>query len=982
MIKKMKKVLLLIINLLLVVCSISQLTPNPNNTFPCINSVSTSPLNPTNNNLPPVNPNFYLNSTQWYGFDQGGYLIELPTNNMVNLIDAFGNPVTMTSPFSDQQGSYYNYIYGSEAPVWENGWELLSVNLGFFANGTTYTSQNITSGFSDLPYLILYNRYKGIIRVFANSGDGVAETSNGWNAIKVNLEYENIPNYFPTGMFRLNDGFDKALNEQTSAINLVSFAEHPNAYRKWFSCDFQIAYDPCVCYFPSKLKLSFNFIRNSTLELHGRAIEFEEDLINGAFANEKDYLSNFKYDGTGADGGMIMYKTIDQLVNDYLIKMDAYKTELENTGIHNDKVERNLAIINMFKDAVLGGLGGAIDTFVGTPLFDKFEEFAGELINKDSLDLSGLADEAKKELSSQVNTFIGDKFKKQPTPNKPNSPTATFTEMHFKGQLTFDPETSGPTFYTPGTFGNGPLVGGPNGTPINGTVTSPHQYPIYNEAMGVFALLESPKLDVAELLYVTSQYDYQIVQQVTNTCQGYSSPTGIVHSTKINDKTTQSLQFKLSEPLKFVFNPALDIKSKDIKVAIIARVKRNELLFPELDQTYSGYGTTEYDSIRTFMNPQFSGNVKSFEVNSMQDMLPHASLMDSMSFQTPFIPIDAFMNVTGGIAFDHNIYYKLFTDMYAYSTNSQVFNCEGLNRFGTQNLPQFANTNRPYTINELIEKFELEIEFELKVLVDVVFNTINTENEFNSISQILTYKIEDTNIEVVANFFDNNLGSQPLNILPENLVFTDTDFNGSIIPGCELTGRFSNLYYCKCWNNIRIDGDIDVASGYTVYFQAGNEIYVTNNSEINPEAQMYISPVLNYSIPMPEATPSYVGNFCKGLNPNGQNYQANFSKNQLTDITIEENSELDKPFTALNFNLYPNPTKDAATVSYNVTEFAEVTIQVTDLMGRIVLEPQQPTMQDMGNYEVQMNTSSLSKGIYLCSVKVGNQIKTKRLIIQ
>jgi hypothetical protein len=969
----MKKVLLLIVIFSVVVKGISQLTPNPNNTFPCINNVSTSPLNPTNNNLPPVNPNFYLNSTQWYGFDQGGLLIQLPTNNMVNLIDAFGNPETMVNPYSDQQMGYYEYIFGSETPVFENGWELLSVNLGFFANGTTFASQNFTSEFSDLPYLILYNRYKGIIRVFANSGDGVAETANGWNAVQVELQYSDENNYLKTGLFRLSDGFDKALDQQTTAVNLVSFAEHPNAYRKWFSCDFQIAYDPCVCYYPSKLRLSFDFIRSSTLKLQGRAIAVESDLINGSFVNEKDYLSNFKYDGTGADGGMIMYKTIDQLVNDYLNKMDAYKTELEASGIHNEKVERNLAIINMFKDAVLGGLGGAIDTFVGTPLFDKFEEFAGDLINKDSLDLSGLAEEAKRELTSQVNTFIGDKFKKQPTPNKPNSPTATFTEMYFEGALNTNFQVGGPTFYTPGTFGNGPLIGGTNGTPINGTVTSPHQYPIYNEAMGVFALLESPKLNVAELLYVTSQYDFDIVQQVTNTCQGYSSPTGIVHSTKINDITTQSLQFKLSEPLKFVFNPALDIKSKDIKVAIVARVKRNEVLFPELDQTYSGYGTAEYDSIRTFMNPQFSGNVKSFEVNSMQDMLPNASILDSMSFQTPFIPIDAFMNVTGGIAFDHNIYYKLFTDMYAYSTNSQVFNCEGLNRFGTQNLPQFANANRPYTINELIEKFELEIEFELKVLVDVVFN---------SISQILTYKIEDTNIDVVSNFFDNNLGSQSLNVLPENLVFTDTYFDGNQISGCELTGSLNDTYYCKCWNNIKIDGDIDVASGYRVYFQAGNEIYVTNNSEINPEAQMYITPVLNYSIPMPEATPSYVGNFCKGLNSTGQNYQANFSKNQTPDISSEEGPEEEKPFTVLNFNLYPNPTKDAATVSYNVTEFAEVTIQVTDLMGRIVIEPQMPTMQDMGNYEVQMNTSSLSKGIYLCSVKVGNQIKTKRLIIQ
>jgi hypothetical protein len=113
---------------------------------------------------------------------------------------------------------------------------------------------------------------------------------------------------------------------------------------------------------------------------------------------------------------------------------------------------------------------------------------------------------------------------------------------------------------------------------------------------------------------------------------------------------------------------------------------------------------------------------------------------------------------------------------------------------------------------------------------------------------------------------------------------------------------------------------------------------------------------------------------------NQTNLSGQFRLGQGIDRALDQKTNTYK-MTAIA-NLYPNPTKEATTVSYNITEFAEVTLFVTDLMGRKVLEPQLPTMQDRGNYEVQMNTSALSKGIYLCSVKVGNQIKTKRLIIQ
>ena len=75
-----------------------------------------------------------------------------------------------------------------------------------------------------------------------------------------------------------------------------------------------------------------------------------------------------------------------------------------------------------------------------------------------------------------------------------------------------------------------------------------------------------------------------------------------------------------------------------------------------------------------------------------------------------------------------------------------------------------------------------------------------------------------------------------------------------------------------------------------------------------------------------------------------------------------------------NLKLYPNPAKDEITISSNnrIDSY-----QILDVTGKIVLSNLQ---EQRLNYSIDVN--SLSKGIYLIKIKIGNSSVIKKLLIK
>lgn len=890
----------------------------------CIHNVNTNFQNPTNNSIPynnSLNGDEFLNQFDWNALNSSGFLTTYQLQNMTYN----QNMINIQSVAS---GSYYSYIYSGERMSYENGWELLLLNIGSFPNLDPLPN----SDYADIPYIVLYNKYKGIIRLFANYGNGYISTQASIDAMRIELTFasningQNVLN----GMFRLNSGKDVSLDQNTNNKVMSAITYHPNAANKWFSCDFQVAYDPCVCYYPSSLQINFFAVENQDLELHGRQISIEQNLITGAAINQKDFLSNFDYTGSTADGGMIMYKAIEYLVDDYEAKIDAYRAKLAQVNEHNKQLDRYAFVIKAFKSIVLSGGSSLVSVVLNSNWIDSLTANVNEFIapiangNDSVLDVDKIEKEAKKSLAKEISTFFTENFKKQDEPSAPVTPTATFSEMHFEGNLAINTNLDGPYFYTPGTYGSE----GTGSPPL----TEFSKYPIYNEALGVFALLEAPKL---------VRSNHCEIQAVSDT------------SYEVKNR----MQFKLAQPLKYFFNPALNFQSKKISAMLmfdVVNIQANNIRPGQEDyKIYDNSVNLFSESINTYSNTLLYDFDKDLYPFGPGDYMYRK---DTIKYDSGFLPIDLLntfvveigtkeiQQVPGGHAYNY----------FPYGEDDGFF-------------------------HGLWTTSGSEVKAKLKLLIDVAYSGNHENGAPHEYTYVLTYDIDNSNI-TLSNIelypsLANSIGN--INQYQENLLYGNTSFNGSQINGCKLNG---NNYTCQAWNDIKITGNIDVVNGYTVDFIAGNIITVNPEAIVSPEATLSIVPVLNLSNPMLEATPAYVKGFCTGSNPNAPSYLAYLPTKRILDLeynNVDKGKELGKN-PNWDFNIYPNPATSITSVSLFGSNLTDYKIEITDMTDKLILSKSNRAENPI----TEINFNGITKGVYLVKVSTLQGTKVKQLIIQ
>ncbi len=96
----------------------------------------------------------------------------------------------------------------------------------------------------------------------------------------------------------------------------------------------------------------------------------------------------------------------------------------------------------------------------------------------------------------------------------------------------------------------------------------------------------------------------------------------------------------------------------------------------------------------------------------------------------------------------------------------------------------------------------------------------------------------------------------------------------------------------------------------------------------------------------------------------------------FTDVSQVE--EYPKDFYL--FQNYPNPFNPSTTIKYSIPSSEFVTLKVFDLIGNEVatlVNEDKPA----GNYEAKFNAVELSSGIYFYTLKAGNFIETRKMIL-
>jgi Secretion system C-terminal sorting domain len=88
-------------------------------------------------------------------------------------------------------------------------------------------------------------------------------------------------------------------------------------------------------------------------------------------------------------------------------------------------------------------------------------------------------------------------------------------------------------------------------------------------------------------------------------------------------------------------------------------------------------------------------------------------------------------------------------------------------------------------------------------------------------------------------------------------------------------------------------------------------------------------------------------------------------------ITYDVSSGLEESnFTSLNFSLYPNPTRDFATLTFENSNNDNYTLTLIDGLGRILR-----TIPDITTGRIIIETNDLIRGLYFFQLKSGGQIR-------
>lgn len=253
----------------------------------CLNNgITTNPSAPVNSQLP-SKTNLYFNWTQpsW----QNNSSCE-PLN-------------TIESPFYKIDN--LEILRASKDMQPQDGWELIRREFG-------YTDQNtLKPQTPEHTYLVLYNKYTGILRILLK----VCRNGADYNGAKITIKFDATTN-FQSAL--LDYSSTPRVLDETHIQNPVaqSASVFVNDKTKWFYADFPMTYDPCTCKYKSKLNIVSQLIQNSQIQLQGSLTGTITTISNGQGSVKNDGSYSFKDFVNDADKFKKGYSSVDNFITE------------------------------------------------------------------------------------------------------------------------------------------------------------------------------------------------------------------------------------------------------------------------------------------------------------------------------------------------------------------------------------------------------------------------------------------------------------------------------------------------------------------------------------------------------------------------------------------------------------------------------------------------------------------------------------------
>lgn len=877
------------------------------------NGISTNPSNPTNPNCANM-----LNNFDWRvkrtDFLPEDYIV-YGANAMVPIQNPFTGPSTAI-----HSGTVTNQGASNYQP--EDGWELLKVEFGIQGNVNINNDPNFLPNQPTnytkpkLPYMILYNKYSGTMRFFGSLLD--ANEDYETLEIKLNIPSENSK-YFAqnsplnpwiynkdlkaTNLLSIQGESIQPLDQETEESSISIFVRFTNNQNEFFWFDLPVAYDPCICNNKVQLDFSFKFVQTAQIALNQVVDDGIKNVNKPGSSGNSDYARMVfgRILAAGVSGALAI-KTGGAIVN--------YKAFIDLVDIVKDHPSRNQTEkdnLNKLKNYL------------------TCSEKMFSVVNGSFKDVTG-KDEKKQIAAGQKildanTTFLSSLVKGCSTDD--NAATGSTEALKFSGTFTRSPIIGSTDFFMamPGSnWGNTNLL--PKDYVTNNTITP--SFPTYNERLGVFALLETPKFDF-NLLHET---------QITDDYIPIIMPTG---------KTV--CNFKLAENFKYAYNPLLNVNNNKTKIYCRIVIKN-----------INGF---EFSNGEKFKIETVNNNIASNNGNNGNFCAP---IRNSVNFENKFFESNS----------NSSFYvYSRFVD---------------IDQFKDMPLTFSYFTNKTSNLTTLSSNVKENIFIQFKILL--ISNDIGTDGPINAfhlftypIELNLNYIKEphliNTN-SICSNylsFINNTYLPQVLNIFGSNIpsiIDDNKDFNSDLIFNSDGEYIYDGI--------VTISAKLSTAHGKKVKIYSTMGFELEPGAEISPDIELIVGLPL-VKIPQPPQTYAQVSAFCGNNNKyKAQTFSQSAIQREKEEYEARQISEQEaiKQKTIVSFKLSPNPTSSNFKVSIFNNNEKEYSIVLMDGTGKVLMNNSYSGSRTIQNIE----TNGMASGIYFVKIICGNTQKTEKLFIQ
>ncbi|WP_298313299.1 T9SS type A sorting domain-containing protein [uncultured Aquimarina sp.] len=402
-------------------------------------------------------------------------------------------------PVASKQSASGTYLGGEDFSSID-GWEMIQMDFGYDENGLQ------KEDLRGEPYMVLYNRFTGTLRVFLYIHN--SSIANNLRVSLVDKKTQTISGRYHQPRLWSSYLQGKALDNPTlgSEAYSKSVRLYNTSESKFYYVDFIFNYDPCTCFFESNLQIKVDKVTQGSMEIVGKtlggSIPAGADGYDEWMANSDSYLTGVMdtpYGEQSQSLGDISLKSL----NEWEDTPWSNETDLTIPGRKVPDWEREALRLQyrgtaaMAAGDFLSAAGKAVKAVSEAGDLGFINLGSGGKAVGEGMDAAGTAMKGGGRATTAAAVKIRlDNLADEPDQTTtlsfpPPQPSMVFAELAAKGTLTIEtPVFDNVVITTPGSK-NAEYA------PIETGNNTKGAFPFYNEPLGVFNLVYTPRVAIS-----------------------------------------------------------------------------------------------------------------------------------------------------------------------------------------------------------------------------------------------------------------------------------------------------------------------------------------------------------------------------------------------------------------------------------------------------------------------------------------------------